>query len=109
VEDIMNTSPNLHSTLTARLDDLRKRLVRIETELDVPGNPDWEDRATEREGDEVLEAMGQSGIEEMRMIEAALERLDNGTYGTCAKCGNAIGEKRLAALPITPFCATCAP
>lgn len=104
----MNTSSNLKSTLTKRLDELRNRLVRIEAELDVPGNPDWEDRASEREGNEVLEAIGQSGLEEMRMIEAALDRLEHGTYGACAKCGNAIAEERLAALPVTPFCAACA-
>jgi RNA polymerase-binding transcription factor DksA len=105
----MTFSPTLKLALVARRDDLRRRLVQIETDLDVPSNPDWEDRATEREGDEVLEAIGQSGLEELRMIEAALARMENRTYGACVTCGGAIGEKRLLKLPFTPFCAGCAP
>jgi RNA polymerase-binding transcription factor DksA len=42
------------------------------------------------------------------MIEAALDRIANGSYGTCANCGEAIGEERLDAVPATPLCATCA-
>lgn len=39
-------------------------------------------------------------------IEAALERLDRGVYGTCEVCGEAIAEGRLEARPWTPFCRT---
>ena len=37
-------------------------------------------------------------------VEAALERLANGTYGTCAVCGEPIAAGRLEARPWTPFC-----
>ncbi|QDG63344.1 TraR/DksA C4-type zinc finger protein [Pseudarthrobacter sp. NIBRBAC000502771] len=37
-------------------------------------------------------------------IEAALDRLSAGTYGTCAVCGEPIAEGRLEARPWTPFC-----
>ncbi|MDQ0144263.1 TraR/DksA family transcriptional regulator [Pseudarthrobacter niigatensis] len=37
-------------------------------------------------------------------IEAALDRLAAGTYGTCAVCGEPIAEGRLEARPWTPFC-----
>ena len=40
-------------------------------------------------------------------IDAALLRIANGTYGTCA-CGQAIAVKRLQALPATRFCLDCA-
>ncbi|MEC5191384.1 MULTISPECIES: TraR/DksA family transcriptional regulator [unclassified Arthrobacter] len=37
-------------------------------------------------------------------IEAALERIDAGTYGICAVCGEQIAPGRLEARPWTPFC-----
>jgi len=37
-------------------------------------------------------------------IEAALERVENGTYGTCVVCGKAIGEERLEAVPYASLC-----
>ena len=40
-------------------------------------------------------------------IEEALNRIDEGTFGTCTNCGNTIGEKRLMAVPWTPFCIDC--
>ncbi|MFN7148653.1 MAG: TraR/DksA family transcriptional regulator [Microthrixaceae bacterium] len=41
-------------------------------------------------------------------IEAALSRLDEGTYGTCTSCGRRIEAARLDALPATPHCLRCA-
>lgn len=94
--------------LLARLDDLRGRLATIESELEKHNNPDWEERATEREGDEVLENMGLSGQQEIRMIEAALHRIDAGEYGACVRCGAEIAPERLDVLPFTPLCRDCA-
>lgn len=94
--------------LEARRDDLKGRLGAIEAELDSHQSADWEELATEREGDEVLEGMGVNGQHEIRMIEAALGRIDDGEYGFCAKCGAEIGEERLNVLPYTPFCRSCA-
>ncbi len=37
-------------------------------------------------------------------IEAALGRLDDGTYGLCARCGNAISQERLEAVPYATLC-----
>ncbi|MEY4873108.1 MAG: hypothetical protein RLZZ563_2438, partial [Pseudomonadota bacterium] len=67
-----------------------------------------EELATEREADEVLEGMGLSGQQEIRMIEAALARVAEGNYGICVNCGNDIGDARLDVLPFTPFCRDCA-
>lgn len=94
--------------LEARLADLRGRLAGIEAELDSHHSADWEELATEREGDEVLEGMGVSGLQEIRRIEAALQRLAEDEYGTCVRCGAKISEERLDALPYTPFCRNCA-
>lgn len=47
-----------------------------------------------------------AGVEaELADVERALQRLDEGTYGTCKVCGGAIDDERLAAEPATAFCA----
>lgn len=41
---------------------------------------------------------------EVQLTEAALKRLDEGEYGYCVSCGEAVEEERLALDPATPFC-----
>ncbi len=42
-----------------------------------------------------------------QMIDEALARLSEGTYGYCAECGTEIGEKRLAVVPFAKLCVQC--
>jgi RNA polymerase-binding transcription factor DksA len=53
-------------------------------------------------------ASRQRAAEAIDDLTAALARLDAGTYGTCAGCGNAISAARLEALPATRNCISCA-
>ncbi|GAA1523342.1 TraR/DksA family transcriptional regulator [Dactylosporangium maewongense] len=46
-------------------------------------------------------------LERVNQVERALERLDEGGYGWCEKCGNAIPVERLAAFPSATLCVTC--
>jgi hypothetical protein len=41
---------------------------------------------------------------ELEDVERALQRLDDGSYGTCEVCGEAIGDDRLAGSPVTRRC-----
>ena len=43
----------------------------------------------------------------LMQIEEAFSRMRDGSYGTCTNCGAVIGEKRLQAVPWTPFCIDC--
>jgi len=43
----------------------------------------------------------------LREVEGALERLRDGTYGTCMDCGMPVSRKRLDALPWARYCVTC--
>ena len=105
----MTSTAQRQAQLEKRLADLGARLEGIESELESHADPDWEEMALERETDEVLEGLGLSGQQEMRMIRAALDRIAAGEYGFCAKCGTEIAPERLDAVPYTPFCRTCAP
>ena len=62
------------------------------------------DSATEtymRELDDGLEENAEHLLTE---IEAALARIDDGTYGLCTRCGRPIGEERLEAVPYATLC-----
>ena len=95
-------------TLLARRAELTAHLHAVEDQLDEPPSKDWEDRSAERQGDEVLEALGAQELAEVHQIDAALARVEAGTYGECVKCGGEIAKARLAFLPATPLCAGCA-
>lgn len=43
----------------------------------------------------------------IKEIEAALERLDEGSYGICDDCGTEITENRLKIVPFTKYCRDC--
>lgn len=45
---------------------------------------------------------------ELERVEAALRRLDDGTYGICESCGNPIAPERLEAIPWAATCIDCA-
>ena len=94
--------------LEARLAELDARIHKIEDQLDDPVTRDWEDGAQEREGDEVLEGMGNVSLKEMELIRAALGRIEDGSYGVCLKCGDDISQERLDVVPHAALCRTCA-
>jgi RNA polymerase-binding transcription factor DksA len=94
--------------LEERLDRLMRQLHEIEEELDSHQSRDWSELAQEREADEVLERQGSAGKVEIAAIRAALGRIEAGSYGICARCGEDIAPERLDLLPHTPLCAACA-
>ena len=104
----MKTPEDFRKILMSRLAELDSRLHQIEAELDEPHPKDWEDSAVEREGDEVLEQLGQSGLDEIARIRAALKRVRDGSFGQCVQCGEEISHERLDTLPDTPLCRNCA-
>jgi RNA polymerase-binding protein DksA len=87
--------------------ELSARLRRIEGELETTPTNDDDDRATEQEEVEVLEALGDAGAAELKSIEAALQRIEEGTFGRCAKCGAPMPEERLEAVPHAALCMNC--
>ncbi|MEB8386714.1 TraR/DksA family transcriptional regulator [Rhodobacteraceae bacterium KMM 6894] len=94
--------------IEARLKELRGRLSEVEDALDEPIDPDLEDQAIELEDDEVLEGLGRTGLRETALLERALDRIQNGTYGICRNCGEQITDARLDAVPYTVLCRNCA-
>lgn len=67
-----------------------------------------EDKSFERLEDEVLSAVSDSDREEIQLIELALGKIEDGSYGICENCGRDIAPARLEALPHAILCIDCA-
>ncbi len=55
-----------------------------------------------------IAALLDQGREQLSQLDAALQRLDDGSYGQCLRCGRPIGTARLAARPAADTCIDCA-
>ena len=71
-------------------------------------DPDWVEQATVRQNDEVLDELAEEERLQASAIRAALQRLEDGTYGRCVTCEASIAPQRLAALPYATQCIACA-
>ncbi|MCW2275475.1 TraR/DksA family transcriptional regulator [Rhodoblastus acidophilus] len=94
-------------TLEHRLAELSKEVAEIDQELRSALPADWEEQATQLEGQDALEGIEKQKLREIQQIRAALQRIADGQYGICAKCGDDIDPKRLKALPTAIFCVSC--
>lgn len=65
------------------------------------------DRTAHHEVDELLIGHWNATRHTLAEIDAALHRLDNGTYGTCPDCLRSIPAERLEILPYARFCVSC--
>ena len=78
---------------------------------DVHLNPDdFADEIDSASSDTQLAFVGRLRERErylVQKIEAALAKIEAGTYGTCVSCGEDIGMKRLKARPVADLCIDC--
>ena len=98
--------------LLARGDELRERVDRSARDLARGRDPlrrDGADAALAVENDEVLNAIQESALGELRCIERALRRLEKGTFALCETCGGDIEQERMHASPYATHCRGCAP
>jgi DnaK suppressor protein len=84
-----------------------RHLERETKSLDVEAPQDSADRCISSVSKEALyERMSQRRTV-LLLIEAALTRIADGSFGTCLGCGDEIQDQRLQALPWTQFCLQC--
>lgn len=94
--------------LTALREELAERLARIR-EHGADGVPnDSQEQVTARENDDVVQSLKVHVEDELAAVLAALARVDEGRFGTCARCAEPIEPARLEVLPYTPHCSACA-
>lgn len=105
-------------TRRSELLDLRGRVLRaahdiVEGDTDdgelssAAGDQHLADHASDMLDREVDESLEDNAEDIVREIDAALERIDAGTYGICMSCGKPIPEARLDAVPYAVLCVPC--
>lgn len=95
------------ASLHAELDRVVRRTGAVSDHLrggDGRNEADFEDRVAFTELDDVLEQLDDAGRADAERIRAALQRVEEGTYGVCVTCGDDIDPRRLKAIPWTAFC-----
>ena len=105
----------IHDALVERRDELQaeydQTLAEI-TELqrerltDSAGD-DQADTGTKTFEREQEISLANNLLERITQVERAIERVGEGNYGWCEKCGNAIPVERLAAFPSATLCVSC--
>ena len=110
-DEFMNTSQRAYfrAKLIAWKNDIlreaRETLGHLAEES--ANHPDLADRASS-ETDRAIELRARDRQRKLiSKIDAALQRIDDGTYGVCESCGNPIGKMRLMAFPRATLCMTC--
>jgi DnaK suppressor protein len=98
--------------LKARRDRLLALRAEQGRELEVlreqrRSDRDWLDQAADEESTTVAAGLSEAEYRELRAIDAALKRLEAGTYGECEGCGGSVGRQRLRAIPEASMCTSC--
>jgi len=97
--------------LIAQKEQLLQRVNSIEDEVRRRSgglDDDFAEQAVQRQNDEVLDALDDSGIDELKRVNTALQRIADGTFGVCVECEIEIPMERLAAVPHAEKCIDCA-
>jgi RNA polymerase-binding protein DksA len=94
-----------------RLLDERRQLIRdtdriLESILEDV-HPPGEHEIAPSEGIDVETSLEKADVARLRRIDSALQRIKDGTYGRCQRCGRAIIEARLDAVPDALYCVQC--
>ena len=106
----MNLDQIKSELLSAKV-DIESRLERTHKHIyhkDEPVSANFNEQIKETENDLLVRALEDEGLEELKQITKALQRLNTGEYLDCAACGKEIGEQRLQAIPFTDQCISCA-
>jgi DnaK suppressor protein len=95
------------------LEELRKRTENVRAEqataleANDDGVKDSVDMSLQDVNREIAFRLGERESQMVADIDQALLRMDEGTYGECARCGKPIDERRLEALPTARYDAAC--
>ena len=100
-----------HSVTRATLDAERTRLLdELGEEIQAPGQMTYGSQAAA--ASQVFEqqrdlALRDRAMQQLALVNAALGRLADGTFGACLRCGQPIAPERLEALPWAAYCISC--
>lgn len=101
----------IRERLLAQKQELLVRAAKVRADITRASGPldkDFAEQVVQMENDAVLAGIGEATAAELAQINRALAQMDQGTYGCCSRCGEAISPARLLALPYSDRCISCA-
>ena len=100
---------NLRDSLTKRRSEVATQLKRLKCEAQTGGmrHADAYDQAAHSYNVHELNEQRERAQRDLRLLDAALSRIQSGTYGSCILCGGAIPDARLKAIPWARYCMEC--
>jgi RNA polymerase-binding protein DksA len=109
--EIVVETESLKRALEDSREDLLGRVERTHRHLyerkeRVSAN--FSDQSQEMENQTLVNTLDMEGRAELKLIDEALDRMAAGTFGNCQKCGKQVQKERLAAVPYTRYCISCA-
>ena len=100
-EYLLEQRKTLLASLADQSEDMRSLVKTVESGDEADVAADVIDRT-------LLTALGEPDANRLQQIDNALDRINQGTYGRCVKCGKEIPQERLQVLPYALMCITCA-
>lgn len=85
-----------------------QRAAALRRDLAREHDHDSAEQAQERQNDDVLRGLLIEAEEELRLVGLARQRLAQGSYGECQRCGQPVEAARLQVKPAAEFCLSCA-
>ncbi|MDO4896820.1 MAG: TraR/DksA C4-type zinc finger protein [Moraxella sp.] len=90
----------LKAEYEARIAKISDHLIHPPDELDQH----WDDQAVAMTQNEMRKTLLLEAEEGLRLVNVALRRMENDSYGICTECGEEIEEGRLDAVPYASLC-----
>jgi DnaK suppressor protein len=107
-EEIRNALSARHDELREEYDHTLSDIAELQRDrLTDSAGDDQADTGTKTFEREQEISLANNILERINQVERALERLDEGSYGWCERCGNPIPVERLAAFPSATLCVSC--
>ena len=100
-EYLLEQRKTLLASLADQSEDMRSLIKTVESGDEADVAADVIDRT-------LLTALGTQDANRLQQIDSALDRINQGVYGRCVKCGKEIPQERLQVLPYALMCITCA-
>jgi RNA polymerase-binding transcription factor DksA len=99
---------SIRTELLGKRREILQRIAQVGGDIGSGKSADADDRSIELENLDVLFEIDAASRLELGLINRTLERIDEGCYGRCTRCGQPIEVARLGALPYAETCKACA-
>jgi DnaK suppressor protein len=96
----------LHEIRTSLVGDVEKVIKSSQKDMSAPA-PDITDGAAQAYNLQLMLELGEQDWQKLKKVDDALNKIKNGSYGTCSECEQPIPEARLEVVPFAEYCVNC--